>query len=295
MRRLLCSCLLALGLAGCATTGYFQEEGAADYYYERDYQPGYYAGYGVGYGVGHVGFYDPFWAPGFHFGLSSWPYYGYGYGYSPYYAGWPYAYAPWYDSWWGVGYNDWSWQRHQQALTQERVQRVQGETAAVAAMRGNAPQRTGAVASTPGVRYAPEADTAPGQRRWNSSDATRQLRTDRVDNYYGTPRQRRGEGLPQRSQPQLGVRDTPSTLMPSRDASAFPRATDRPHRGGPAFRSGGSPDAPSPMRAAPSPMRTAPSMDRAPTPAPSFAPRPAASPAPMMRSGDGGGRRNDRR
>ena len=45
MRRVFCSLFAALALAGCASTGYYREDGAADYYYERDayYSGGYYA------------------------------------------------------------------------------------------------------------------------------------------------------------------------------------------------------------------------------------------------------------
>ncbi|WP_425507970.1 hypothetical protein, partial [Tahibacter caeni] len=227
MRRVLCSLFAALALAGCASTGYYREDGAADYYYERDayYGGGYYAGYGVG--PGYVGFYDPFWAPGFYLGVSSWPYYGYG----SYYAGWPYfGYAPWYDSWWGVGYNDWSWHRHQQALARDR--NAGSEAAAIAGLRGRgAPDRDGTAGLNPGAaRLAPDG----AANRRGLPDTSRQFGTERVDPYYGTPRIRRGEGLPQREAPQLGTRGAPQRSLPAREAPGLPARGDRPFRSGPA-------------------------------------------------------------
>jgi hypothetical protein len=285
MRRIVCSLLAAAALAGCASTGYYHQDGAADYYYERDRSyTGYYAGYSAG--PGYYGFYDPYWGSGFQFGLTSWPYSAYGYG--SYYSGWPYfGYSPWYDSWWGVGYNDWSWHRHQQTLARQRVRNVEGETAAVAAMSGRRmPSRDAAMGANRSARLAPDVAGEPGRSR--GFDAGRQLRTESVDPYYGTPRVRRGEGPERRESMPLGAREMPLRDRAARTSSGVPMRDERPIRTGPAFdeRRFGTPDqrAPAPVRSAPSaPMRTftpAPAMERAP----SFTPR-AESSAPS-----GGGR-----
>ncbi len=280
MRRVFCSLFAALALAGCASTGYYREDGAADYYYERDayYSGGYYAGYGAS----RYGFYDPFWTPGFYLGISSWPYSGYGYGYSPYYAGWPYfGYAPWYDSWWGVGYNDWSWQRHQQALVRDR--NAAGEAAAVAGLRGRGgPDRYGTALNPGAAQLAPEG---AGSRRGIPGTA-RQADADRIDPYYGTPRIRRGEGLPQRETPQLGAGDPSQRRLPTREAQGLPNRDERPFRSGPATNEGRFAPAPrAPMRSsAPAPARSF-------APAPSFERAPSFTPSAPSRSSDGGGRR----
>lgn len=280
MRRIVCSLLAAAALAGCASTGYYHQDGAADYYYERDRS---YSGYYVGYstGPGYYGFYDPFWGSGFHTG---WPYFSYGYG--SYYAGWPYfGYVPWYDSWWGVGYNDWSWHRHQQALARQRARNVESEVVAVARLNGRrSPPGEATVSPNRSARLAPEAIGEPGRSR--DFDAGRQLRTESVDPYYGTPRIRRGEGSSPRETVPSGTREIPARDRATRSSPALPARDERPVRTGPAFdgRRFSTPDqqrAPSPVRAAPSaPMRTftpAPSMDRAP----SFTPRvePSAPPS----------------
>ncbi len=299
MRRILCSALTSLTLAGCASTGYYREEGSADYYYERDYDRSgsYYAGYGVG--PSYYGFYDPFWGPSYY-GAG---YGGFGYGFGGgYYAGsWPYYnYSPWYDSWWGVGYNDWSWHSHQQTLARQRANQVRGENAAVARLRGGAPDRDGAVGGNRGAsRLAAPNSGAVGPDRWGNADAARQLRTDTVDPYYGTPRVRRGEAMPQRQQPQLGVREGPQRIQPAGNAPGFPSRENRPIRTGPAFdesrmKGPAVQRAPAPIRgssptSAPAPSRSfapAPAMDRSP----SFTPAPS---APSRSGGDSG--RTDRR
>lgn len=295
MRRILCSVLTCLVLAGCASTGYYREEGAADYYYERDYgsSGGYYAGYGVG--PGYYGFHDPFWGPGYY--GAGYGGFGYGFGGGYYAGGWPYYnYSPWYDSWWGVGYNDWSWHRHQQTLARQRADRVRSENAAVAGLRDRAPARDGAAGASRGTsqRTAAGSDVARPDR-WSNADAGRQLRTDTVDPYYGTPRVRRGESMPQRQPSQLGVREGAQRFQPAGDASGLPRRENRPVRTGPAFDEGrmNSPArqrVPAPVRSqSPAPARSfapAPSMDRSPR----FTPAPA---APSRSGGDGG--RTDRR
>lgn len=298
MRRILCSALASLTLAGCASTGYYREEGAADYYYERDYdrRGSYYAGYGVG--PVYYGFYDPFWGPSYY--GAGYGGFGYGFGGGYYAGGWPYySYSPWYDSWWGVGYNDWSWHHHQQTRARERANQVRGENAAVAGLRGRAPDRDGAVGGNHGVsRLVTPNSGAMGPDRGNA-DAARQLRTDTVDPYYGTPRIRRGEALPQRQQPQLGVREGPQRFRPAGNAPGFPSRDNRPIRTGPAFdesrmKGPAVQRAPAPIRgsspmSAPAPARSfapAPAMDRSP----SFAP---ARSAPSRSGGDSG--RTDRR
>ena len=283
MRRIVCSLLAAAALAGCASTSYYHD-GAADYYYERDRSyTGYYAGYYGGYstGPGYYGFYDPYWGPGFSYGLTSWPYFAYGYG--SYYSGWPYfGYAPWYDSWWGVGYNDWSWHRHQQALARNRARAVNDEAAAIAGLNGGrgVTDRDAVAGANRSARMTPEGGIAPGRSR--GFDAGRQLRTESVDPYYGVPRVRRGEGLPQRETAsgsrEIGSRELPQRGdRPMRSSPGIPSRDERPVRTGPAFDAGrmGTPvqRAPAPMRAPSSaPMRTftpAPAMDRSS----SFTPR----------------------
>jgi hypothetical protein len=272
MRRIVCSLLAVAALSGCATTGYYQD-GAADYYYERDRSyTGYYSGYSSG--PGYYGFYDPYWGPGFSYGLTSWPYFAHGYG--SYYSGWPYfGYSPWYDSWWGVGYNDWTWHRHQQALARERSRGAGNEAAAVAAMNGRDP------AFGPNRSARMTREGAPGPGRSRDFDAGRQLRTESVDPYYGVPRIRRGESLPQRETATLGSREMPQRDRTMRSSAGIPSRDERPIRTGPAFDEGrmNTQRAPAPVRAAPSaPMRSftpAPAMERAP----SFTPR-AESSAP---------------
>lgn len=284
MRRIVCSLLVTAVLAGCASTGYYHQEGAADYYYERGHaHGGYYGGYSTG-----PGFYDPYWwGSGFHFGLSTWPYSVYGYG--PYYAGWPYfGYSPWYDSWWGVGYNDWSWHRHQQALARQRIRNVDSENAAIAAMNGRPlPPGDAGTSDNRRARLAPGAADEIGRSR--GFDTGRQLRTESVDPYYGTPRVRRGEAPMQREQVPSDARTTPARDRGPRTSNGIPTRDDRPIRSGPAFqdRRLDTPDRRGQMpvmRQAPSaPARAftpAPAMDRAP----SFAPRVDPSPS------SGGGR-----
>lgn len=279
MRAIVCSLLAAVALSGCVTPGYYRD-GAADYYYERDYSysGGYYAGYHGG--PGYYGYYDPYWGAGAHFGVGGWPYLGYGYG--AYYSGWPYfGYSSWYDSWWGVGYNDWSWHRHQQALARQRTREVSGDAAGVAALRGGGrPDRDGVTgAPARGARMAPGA--AGGPDRWGNADAARQLRTGNVDPYYGTPRVRRGEG-PMRDQPAMGLRGPQRDRAPS---AGLPGRDDRPVRTGPAFddRRFGTP---APQRA-PGAMRApaaaaAPSRYVAPPSPRSFAPAPMERSAPSF-------------
>ncbi len=269
MRRILCSLLAAATLAGCASTGYYHQDGAADYYYERDRSySGYYAGYSTG--PGYYGFYDPYWGPGFRYGLTSWPYLGYGFGYGSYYSGWPYfGYSPWYDSWWGVGYNDWSWHRHQQTLARERDRRVDREAAAIAGLNSRRGTGDGAfVGSTRGARVAPGVESSRG------FDTGRQLRTESVDPYYVVPRVRRGEGG-QRDPAQLGERGRlqSSPGLPSREG--------RPIRTGPAFNES--------RMGAGAPAPRAPTRESAPTPR-AFAPPPAMDRSPSFTPrGDAGG------
>ncbi|GMV29804.1 MAG: hypothetical protein AMXMBFR59_19290 [Rhodanobacteraceae bacterium] len=286
MRRIVCSLLATAALAGCASTGYYHQEGAADYYYEPGHAHGaHYGAYSTG--PGYYGFYDPYWwGAGFHFGLTSWPYSAYGYG--PYYSGWPYfGYSPWYDSWWGVGYNDWSWHRHQQALVRQRIRNVDAENAAVAAMNGRRmPSGDAGTGESRRARPAPGTAGEPGPSR--GFDTGRQLRTESVDPYYGTPRVRRGEAPLQREPVPSDARTMPARDRGARSSTGLPTREERPIRSGPALqeRRLDTPDRRSQvpvMRQAPSaPARTftpAPAMDRAP----SFAPR--VDPTPSSGSG----------
>ena len=137
--------LLAAGLSGCVTypPEYYypgDAQGGSAYYYGERYDDGYgYDGgyveqpYGGGYSAGwpayystlwpvYRNYYDPFWSPGFYYGVTWFPstYFGIGIGgwdawpyytaYSPYrYAFWDNYYA-WYDPWYYGGYYGyWHW------------------------------------------------------------------------------------------------------------------------------------------------------------------------------------------
>lgn len=133
--------LLAAGLGGCVTypSSYYAPgdpyAGGGDYYFDERYDDGYGGGYGYvdtyssGYAAGwpayyttlwpvYRNYYDPFWSPGFYYGVTwfpstyfglgiggwdAWPYYTH---YSPYrYAFWD-SYYDWYDPWgYGGGYH----------------------------------------------------------------------------------------------------------------------------------------------------------------------------------------------
>lgn len=301
MRRALTVFAAALALAGCASTSNYYRDGSADYYYERDYAPARYAYFGMGFGYGYgYSVYDPFWAPhGFYGGWSPW-------GYGAYYTGW--NYSPWYDVWWGGNFYDWSrWQREQEARA--RVASVRGENAAIAAMPRDraAGNRTETAALAAPGRLAAPTD-ASGRRvrgadAWAGADESRQLRTDGVDPYYGSPRVRRGEGMPSRDGWRLG-NERPQRGLPATERG-IPDRDHRPIRTGPALREP-APGAPAmrrelgvPMREsspggtpaprrefAPAPIR---SFDAAPAPsfdrAPSFSPRSVPSGVPSRDSG----------
>ncbi|MBL8297467.1 MAG: hypothetical protein JNN30_03870 [Rhodanobacteraceae bacterium] len=242
MRRLVCSLLAATALTGCASTSYYRHDGAADYYYEhgRHYSEhdhdGYYTGYCFGYsgGPGHFGYYDPYVSPSFYLGTTNWPYSVYSY-HSPCYAGWPYfGHAPWYASWWGVGYHDWSWQRHQRALARERTRNVASEASTIAAMNGRR------VPSAEAVMHANRSARLPSNQGGEAGrplgfDTGRQLRTESVDPYYGAPRVRRGEGLPQRELLPLGRPEMSLQDRTARGSAGLPPRDERPIRTGPAF------------------------------------------------------------
>lgn len=130
--------LLAAGLAGCVTypSSYYAPgdpyAGGGDYYFDERYDDGYGGAYGYvepyssGYASGwpvyystlwpvYRNYYDPFWSPGFYYGVTwfpstyfglgiggwdAWPYYTH---YSPYrYAFWD-SYYDWYNPWWHGG------------------------------------------------------------------------------------------------------------------------------------------------------------------------------------------------
>jgi hypothetical protein len=139
MSRLVRSLLLAvamLTLAGCATypSGYsYRYDERAYYAGDRDYYAGdYYRGTPDRYGdvywhdtwwpyyslvlrPVYSAYYDPWYTPGFYYGVTYFPRY-HGLGWASY--GWPYgfAYSPYRYSWWD-NYYDWSWHqpRHRHA------------------------------------------------------------------------------------------------------------------------------------------------------------------------------------
>lgn len=103
--------VLLLTLGGCATVyddgyGYYGGDRYGDYYYD-DYAPPV-ASVSVGVGLGGIwydpydslfwglrySYFDPFWYPGFYYGVTYFPRYYYPYGH-----GWPYWYANWYRPW----------------------------------------------------------------------------------------------------------------------------------------------------------------------------------------------------
>lgn len=117
MQRLFLTSMLALGLAGCASSGsYYRYDAGGDYYTgtsgpEVVYQGSpYYGGFGYSHGFGH--------GSGFGYGFG----YGYGYGYGPY-SPWGYGYPPVF--WWpDYSVND-------GALRQQRVERERADRAAL--------------------------------------------------------------------------------------------------------------------------------------------------------------------
>jgi hypothetical protein len=146
MRRILLTVLAALALAGCAThPRYVHYDDGADYYYGAnvDYVPDYIS-YGAYYDalwpVYHH-YYDPFYAPGFRYGVTWFPtnWYGFGGGRYPYW-----SYSPWRYSWYD-GYYDWAyWHRHRPYRNDwQRFGSRRAESAAIASMRRDAAPITG--------------------------------------------------------------------------------------------------------------------------------------------------------
>jgi hypothetical protein len=285
MRRVLCSLAATFALTGCVSTGYYYDEGSADYYYERD--SGYaYGGYTGFYGGG---FYDPFWSPHFFYG-ANWSPYSYG----AWYGGSAWAYSPWYyDSWWGSNHNDYYWWQQQRLRdAAQRRENVDNERARLASM-GRAPVRDGGA-----LRDRADGSGGLDQRaRRAAPDDARQVRTGTVDPYYGTPRIPRGQGLPQRTEPQLGVRERPQRgefgsrgPAPDFQPGSSGRAARAPQ---PGMNFGERPvRGPAPGSAPARSYEPAPAPIRAPTPsfersAPSFTPRSAPSSAPSRDSGRG--------
>jgi hypothetical protein len=120
MRRTLIVVLLAFALGGCVSYGggyYDRTDGHGDYYHGAGpiigYSgPGWYAPYDALFWSLRYSYFDPFWYPNFHYGITYFP---------RYYYGWPYwnagsywrwrgyhPYSPHYGSWWDHYYH---WQR----------------------------------------------------------------------------------------------------------------------------------------------------------------------------------------
>jgi hypothetical protein len=134
MKRFLAVALAAFALAGCATydgygyrsDGYYEDRYAErGYYYDRPMRyAGYYGGYpdyvywsdyySVLWPV-YRGWYDPFYSPGFYYGVTWYPrtYFGLNH----YWNAWPYyhAYAPYRHSYWDGYYDHWDRRRGRHA------------------------------------------------------------------------------------------------------------------------------------------------------------------------------------
>lgn len=172
MRRVLPFLLVSL-LAGCASTPRYASDGG-DYYYDDpapdivlvpDYFA-YNAYYSALWPVYH-GWWDPFYAPGFYYGVTFFPHYYSGWG-----KGWPYyAYSPWWSGHWDY-YYDWTyWQHRYPGVYAHRYGSAQNEAIAAAQLtqRSYVARKVGSVA---GLRD----DHMPVAR----------------DAYYGAPRIDRG-------------------------------------------------------------------------------------------------------
>ncbi|MDC8014037.1 membrane lipoprotein lipid attachment site-containing protein [Tahibacter soli] len=243
MRRLLLTFVAALALAGCATQPrYAYHDDGADYYYgaTTDYVPDYIA-YGAYYDALwpiYHNYYDPFYAPGFRYGVTWFPtnWYGFGGGW-----GYPYwAYSPWRHSWYD-GYYDWAyWNRHRDGHSDyHRFGSRRAESAAIASMRRDAAPINGRGAAAPSLRggdegrggFAPSRGGFAGERgaggaslRNNGRDMDGQVPTRRVgapDRYYGEPRVQRGEGPRREAYVERGYDRGDGFRAPmNRDASA---------------------------------------------------------------------------
>lgn len=276
----LLAALLLIALAGCASYGprehgYYRDGSGGDYYHGYEDAPSRWT-FGVGYGAGwydpydalfwgvRYSYWDPFWFPYFHYGVTWYPRWYYGG-----YAGWRgwHPYSPWYGSWWDHYY---AW---------ERTPRRPGYRGG-----GNPsldPQRYGS-ARNAAERMAASRRGLDGLGRYDSGVVVGRpagVRWQRDDVPVGTPGlapgrpvdrfpQRRGDPLPS------SRRDWPAA-----GSSGFPP---------PASGRGGRDTGPAPARRGDLPSRPV----LAPSPSRSFegagrADRggPAARPAPPQRSG----------
>lgn len=145
MRRLVII-LFAAALAACTTVehrdyGYYGGSGDYFYGYERDvpwYDPYDSLFWGLRYS-----YYDPFFYPHFHYGVTYFPrYYGWGVGWSSWYA-WRHwhPYSPYYGSYWDHYYDWWRYQPHRGTDHLER--RMAGRRAGTQSNAGNDPARFG--------------------------------------------------------------------------------------------------------------------------------------------------------
>lgn len=192
MRRLwLIIALVALG--GCATVyedryGYYSDPGyGGDYYYDRepvgyvamDYGYGYSAYDSVFWGLQHS-YLDPFWYPGFHYGVTYFPSY---YGWSSWYAGdyWRWRnfhpYSPYYGSYWD----------HYYAWNPRRGYRHGG----FRHDNGGDPQRYGSARNAAErMARSGRVDTAASRRSaWMAGDGSMAPRNSAYDRGLGASRQ----------------------------------------------------------------------------------------------------------
>lgn len=178
MKRFL-AILLTLALSGCLT---YDSYGYRDdgYYEDRYATEGTYHGrdrrYSVGYSYGaypdyvlwsdyysilwpvYRGYYDPFYTPGFYYGVTWYPHSYFGLGHSWY--SWPYyhAYAPYRYSYWDGYYDRWDRRRHQYSGGGHGPYlfgSARNEAERLAAMSGGGRQY--GRSSQPGVQFDPYA------------------------------------------------------------------------------------------------------------------------------------------
>lgn len=245
----LCAVLLLVLLAGCASAPYgvhyADEYGGAEYYYDS-YTPAYIA-YPAYYSVlwpVYSQWYDPFYAPGFYYGVTFFPSYYNHWGWS----GWGnrLAWSPWRSAWWD-SYHDWyywslrspAWYAQRQHLGSAHNRQVARAMLSDQPRRGTADiprtqrgvtgaaARAGAVSGTlPSSRYSPQSRRQAVPPRGSRAIS----RPDPASST--TPANRRpapahGAPLPRPPQPARRTRAVPAS--PPTPVSA-PPAASRPAR-----------------------------------------------------------------
>lgn len=182
MKRVLALVFTVL-LSGCLTYdsyGYRDDGYYEDRYYSggRTYYDGYYSGYGSDYAYWnhypdyvygsayysvlwpiYRGYYDPFYTPGFYYGITWYPYTYFGLGHSWY--SWPYyhAYSPYRYSYWDGYYDRWDRRR---AEVSGRVRRGQSATVSNPYLYGSARNEAERLAYQSGVGRKQRGLEQPG-------------------------------------------------------------------------------------------------------------------------------------